>query len=163
MGWTHLEYGSSPVDWCEGNYLISPNIAEFINTVSNILFLLGPPVLIFLFKDYAKFITPTVSTTSVLYHSVFYYLPRQPRLFSRQGVSLICKLIVWILMRLDVCLSWRALWCYYHCTDHFWPSFIKLFKVLQPPQSSVSFDKFVICFALYNNRLRRKGWPRSDW
>lgn len=34
MTWEHLEPGSSPIDWCEGNYQVSANIAEFVNTVS---------------------------------------------------------------------------------------------------------------------------------
>lgn len=34
MTWEHLERGSSPIDWCEGNYQVSANIAEFVNTVS---------------------------------------------------------------------------------------------------------------------------------
>lgn len=35
MTWEHLKPGSSPIDWCEGNYQVSANIAEFVNTVSN--------------------------------------------------------------------------------------------------------------------------------
>nr|XP_014090859.1 alkaline ceramidase isoform X2 [Bactrocera oleae] len=63
MAWEH---GSSPVDWCEGNYLISSNIAEFVNTTSNFLFLLLPPVLICLFKEYGRFVTPGIHVLWVL-------------------------------------------------------------------------------------------------
>lgn len=58
--WRHLEPGSSPVDWCEGNYLISPVIAEFVNTLSNIIFFLLPPLLIHLFKEYGRFVNPGI-------------------------------------------------------------------------------------------------------
>lgn len=55
-----LRRGTSAVDWCEGNYLISPIIAEFVNTISNILFLLFPPLLTRLFHQYAKVVTPGI-------------------------------------------------------------------------------------------------------
>lgn len=61
FSWNHLERGSSPVDWCEPNNIITENIAEFVNTISNVLFFIMPPVLIFLFKDFGKCITTGVS------------------------------------------------------------------------------------------------------
>ncbi|XP_026319796.1 alkaline ceramidase [Hyposmocoma kahamanoa] len=64
--WSHLERGSSPVDWCESNYSISPVIAEFVNTVSNVLFFLFPPVLIHLFQEYARVINPAINVLWVL-------------------------------------------------------------------------------------------------
>ncbi|XP_047525121.1 alkaline ceramidase [Pieris napi] len=64
--WSHLERGSSPVDWCESNYSITPMIAEFVNTVSNILFFLLPPVLIHLFQGYAKFFNPAINVLWLL-------------------------------------------------------------------------------------------------
>ncbi|XP_075975052.1 alkaline ceramidase isoform X2 [Anticarsia gemmatalis] len=64
--WSHLERGSSPVDWCESNYSITPMIAEFVNTFSNVLFFLFPPVLIHLFQDYSKFVNPGINILWVL-------------------------------------------------------------------------------------------------
>ncbi|XP_063971994.1 alkaline ceramidase [Diachasmimorpha longicaudata] len=58
--WKLLEPGSSPVDWCEGNYSISPLIAEFTNTLSNLVFLLLPPILMHLFRDYGRFVNPAI-------------------------------------------------------------------------------------------------------
>ncbi|KAJ8683266.1 hypothetical protein QAD02_019058 [Eretmocerus hayati] len=64
--WKPLEPGSSPVDWCESNYNISPSIAEFTNTLSNGIFLLLPPVLMHLFKDYGRFVNPGIHVIWVL-------------------------------------------------------------------------------------------------
>ncbi|XP_037927802.1 alkaline ceramidase [Teleopsis dalmanni] len=66
MSWEHLRPGSSPVDWCEGNYIISTNIAEFVNTISNVLFILLPPLLIHLFKEYGRFVTPGIHILWIL-------------------------------------------------------------------------------------------------
>jgi len=53
--WDYLDKGSSPIDWCEENYVVSPYIAEFVNTFSNIFFFIFPPLLINLHTNYAKY------------------------------------------------------------------------------------------------------------
>ena len=82
--WRHLERGSSPIDWCEENYSFSPHIAEFINTTSNVLFLVMPPFLMLLHRDYTRhcghgqygdrFILSVVENKSILW-TVMQYVP----------------------------------------------------------------------------------------
>ena len=52
----YLNRGSSPVDWCEKNYTITPYIAEFWNTISNVFLIMIPPLFIHLHKPYANYI-----------------------------------------------------------------------------------------------------------
>lgn len=64
--WATLEPGSSPIDWCEGNYKFSPLIAEFFNTVTNIIFVILPPLLIHLFRGYGQFVNPGIHVIWIL-------------------------------------------------------------------------------------------------
>lgn len=56
----YFETGSSPVDWCEPNYAKSTQIAEFYNTFSNFIYLIGPPLLVHLHADYAQWISKSI-------------------------------------------------------------------------------------------------------
>lgn len=49
---------TSEIDWCETNYQVSPYVAEFFNTFSNIPFVLFPPLLMYLFRGFSEFVSP---------------------------------------------------------------------------------------------------------
>jgi len=66
LDWKHTTRGSSPVDWCEDNYTFSPHIAEFVNTFSNILFIIIPPLLIHLHQPYARHCGPGIHLIWIL-------------------------------------------------------------------------------------------------
>ncbi|KAI0208029.1 Alkaline ceramidase 2 [Lamellibrachia satsuma] len=56
-----LAWGSSEVDWCESNFKITSFVAEFWNTLSNVLFIIIPPVLVYLFRPYSRRVTRGVN------------------------------------------------------------------------------------------------------
>ncbi|RXG58935.1 Alkaline ceramidase [Armadillidium vulgare] len=90
--------GTSPVDWCEDNYTVSPHIAEFVNTVSNVLFLFVPAA-------YSKFWTSYAVHVSREIHLiwVFFTIIGISSAYFHATLSLLGQLldelsILWLLM-----------------------------------------------------------------
>ncbi|CAH3024731.1 unnamed protein product [Porites evermanni] len=63
----HFERGSSDVDWCESNYAHVSFIAEFYNTISNVIFLVFPPFFMYLFRPYSKHVCSGVNVIWALF------------------------------------------------------------------------------------------------
>lgn len=59
--------GTSPVDWCESNYVVTSCIAEFFNTISNFLFFMVPPATCHLWVSYAQHVTRGVYVVWVFF------------------------------------------------------------------------------------------------
>lgn len=49
-----FSYESSEIDWCEDNYRQCSYIVEFFNTVSNLIFFIVAPIMLYLLHPYAK-------------------------------------------------------------------------------------------------------------
>uniref|UniRef100_A0A8C5D4Q3 Alkaline ceramidase n=1 Tax=Gadus morhua TaxID=8049 RepID=A0A8C5D4Q3_GADMO len=47
-------YESSKVDWCEENYRHSEHVVEYFNTVSNLIFFIISPMMLYLLHPYAR-------------------------------------------------------------------------------------------------------------
>ncbi|XP_076062623.1 alkaline ceramidase [Oratosquilla oratoria] len=93
-----LQSGTSPVDWCEVNYSVTPHVAEFVNTVSNVLFLVVPLVYARLWANYARRITRGIHLVWV-----FFVIVGASSAYFHATLSLLGQLldelsILWLLM-----------------------------------------------------------------
>lgn len=90
--------GTSPVDWCEKNYSVTPHIAEFVNTISNIVFLLVPVACNKLWSSYARNVSRGIQVVWA-----FFVIIGLPSAYFHATLSLLGQLldelsILWVLM-----------------------------------------------------------------
>nr|XP_045598093.1 alkaline ceramidase-like [Procambarus clarkii]XP_045598094.1 alkaline ceramidase-like [Procambarus clarkii]XP_045598095.1 alkaline ceramidase-like [Procambarus clarkii]XP_045598096.1 alkaline ceramidase-like [Procambarus clarkii] len=90
--------GTSPVDWCEGNYTVTPHIAEFVNTVTNVVFLLVPAACTKLWASYARHVSRGIHVVWV-----FFVVIGLSSAYFHATLSLLGQLldelsILWVLM-----------------------------------------------------------------
>ncbi|XP_078492770.1 alkaline ceramidase 2 [Ciona intestinalis] len=102
--WSDFLPHSSEVDWCENNYATIPIIAEFWNTVSNSIFFIIPPLLIYLFKQYSRQVCSSVNLVWILLIFV-----GAGSVYFHSTLSLVGQLIDEIAI-LWVCLAALATW-----------------------------------------------------
>nr|CAB3219681.1 alkaline ceramidase 2 [Phallusia mammillata] len=102
--WSDFMPLSSQVDWCENNYVILPIVAEFWNTVSNSIFFIIPPILMYLFQQYARQIGKSVYVVWTLLIIV-----GAGSMYFHSTLSLVGQLIDEIAI-LWVCLAALATW-----------------------------------------------------
>ena len=98
MVMTWITPGTSPVDWCEANYTVTPYIAEFVNTISNVFFLFAPMGSIKLWSSYAKNVSPGIHLVWI-----FFAIIGVSSAYFHATLSLLGQLldelsIVWVLM-----------------------------------------------------------------
>lgn len=92
-----FEWHSSSVDWCEANYAVTPYVAEFYNTISNLVFLIGPPLAVWYnlnvykvygyHQFYAFILLFVIGTGSIYFHATLS--------FAGQILDELC--ILWII------------------------------------------------------------------
>ena len=90
--------GTSPVDWCEANYTVTPHIAEFVNTISNVLFLFVPAACCRLWSSYARNVSKGIHLVWV-----FFTIIGLSSAYFHATLSLLGQLldelsILWVLM-----------------------------------------------------------------
>lgn len=98
MVWRWVGSGTSPVDWCEDNYTISPHIAEFFNTLSNVLFIVVPVGASRLWHSYSRNVSRGVHAVWVLFVVVGLSSAYFHATLSLLGQLLDELSILWVLM-----------------------------------------------------------------